>query len=646
MIVSMKFLTVTGPRDDIDRVTDQYLSKYEIQLENALSELKDVQKLRPFISTNPYKEPYNRLLNYEKFMDLDSDDSIKEDLDFETILKLLDTADKKYQEIEAQNNRLTEKLQELTERAEKIYPFRSLEYNINAILDFKFIKFSFGKLPLNQYEKFVKFMYDELDVMFVKCMEQDGFVWGVYFTPKTKAPMMEAIFSSLHFEKTFIPHEYDGTPYEALEYLQTQISEIKKHSQRLNEEFSSSLNSMKAELSQAKRQLARLSNNFDIRKLAAITSHEHTNRDYFILCGWIASEDADKLDKEMECEPDVYCYVEDPMTSENTISMPPTRLKNPGILKPFEMYIRMYGLPAYNELDPTLFVALTYSFIFGAMFGDVGQGLCLAIGGFLLYHFKKMNLAAIISCAGVFSTFFGFMYGSIFGFENIIEAKWLHPAVQMTTLPFIGKMNTVFVVAIAFGMFLILLSMVLQIINAIKQKNIEGIFFDTNGISGFVFYASLVLVIFLFMSGRKLPAGIVLAIMFGIPLLLVALKEPLTALVEKKSKLIEGGKGMFVVQTFFEMFEVLLSYFSNTLSFVRVGAFAISHAAMMEVVLMLAGAESGSPNLLVVVLGNIFVCGMEGLIVGIQVLRLEYYEMFSRFYKGSGREFVPYKVSK
>ncbi len=646
MIVSMKFLTVTGPRDDIDRVTDQYLSKYEIQLENALSELKDVQKLRPFISTNPYKEPYNRLLNYEKFMDLDSDDSIKEDLDFETILKLLDTADKKYQEIEAQNNRLTEKLQELTERAEKIYPFRSLEYNINAILDFKFIKFSFGKLPLNQYEKFVKFMYDELDVMFVKCMEQDGFVWGVYFTPKTKAPMMEAIFSSLHFEKTFIPHEYDGTPYEALEYLQTQISEIKKHSQRLNEEFSSSLNSMKSELSQAKRQLARLSNNFDIRKLAAITSHEHTNRDYFILCGWIASEDADKLDKEMECEPDVYCYVEDPMTSENTTSMPPTRLKNPGILKPFEMYIRMYGLPAYNELDPTLFVALTYSFIFGAMFGDVGQGLCLAIGGFLLYHFKKMNLAAIISCAGVFSTFFGFMYGSIFGFENIIEAKWLHPAVQMTTLPFIGKMNTVFVVAIAFGMFLILLSMVLQIINAIKQKNIEGIFFDTNGIAGFVFYASLVLVIFLFMSGRKLPAGIVLAIMFGIPLLLVALKEPLTALVEKKSKLIEGGKGMFVVQTFFEMFEVLLSYFSNTLSFVRVGAFAISHAAMMEVVLMLAGAESGSPNLLVVVLGNIFVCGMEGLIVGIQVLRLEYYEMFSRFYKGSGREFVPYKVSK
>lgn len=92
---------------------------------------------------------------------------------------------------------------------------------------------------------------------------------------------------------------------------------------------------------------------------------------------------------------------------------------------------------------------------------------------------------------------------------------------------------------------------------------------------------------------------------------------------------------MFFVQSFFELFEVLLSYLSNTLSFLRIGAFAVSHAAMMEVVLMLAGAtEGGSPNWIVVVLGNIFVCAMEGLIVGIQVLRLEYYEIFSRFYTG------------
>lgn len=101
---------------------------------------------------------------------------------------------------------------------------------------------------------------------------------------------------------------------------------------------------------------------------------------------------------------------------------------------------------------------------------------------------------------------------------------------------------------------------------------------------------------------------------------------------------------MYITQTFFELFELLLSYFSNTLSFVRVGAFAVSHAAMMEVVLMLAGADDGNANILVLILGNIFVCGMEGLIVGIQVLRLEFYEMFSRFYRGTGHAFKPFRA--
>ena len=148
------------------------------------------------------------------------------------------------------------------------------------------------------------------------------------------------------------------------------------------------------------------------------------------------------------------------------------------------------------------------------------------------------------------------------------------------------------------------------------------------------------------MSGRPPPAGIVLAVMFGVPLLLILFKEPLTNRLKKKKEKIKEGKVMFFVEGFFELFEMLLSYFSNTLSFVRIGAFAVSHAAMMEVVLMLAGVESGNTNWVVVVLGNLFVCLMEGLVVGIQVLRLEYYEMFSRFYKGSGRKFEPYNKNR
>lgn len=217
----------------------------------------------------------------------------------------------------------------------------------------------------------------------------------------------------------------------------------------------------------------------------------------------------------------------------------------------------------------------------------------------------------------------------------------------MTTLPFIGRLNTAFAVAVAFGMFLILTSMILHIVNAVKAKDTENTWFDANGLAGFVFYAAVTAVLFLFMTGNPLPAGAVLTVMFVIPLVLVAMKEPLTRLVEHKKEALPAGKAMFFAQTFFEMFEALLSYFSNTLSFIRIGAFAVSHAAMMQVVLMLAGAENGgSPNWLIVILGNLFVSGMEGLIVGIQVLRLEYYEMFSRFYKGNGREFQPFARKK
>ena len=125
-------------------------------------------------------------------------------------------------------------------------------------------------------------------------------------------------------------------------------------------------------------------------------------------------------------------------------------------------------------------------------------------------------------------------------------------------------------------MFLILITMIFHIINAVRMKDVEGIWFDQNAVAGLVFYGSLVAVIFLFMTGHTLPAGAVLGVMFGIPLVIIMLKEPLARMVKKESPVIEGSKGMYFVQSFFELFEVMLSYLSNTLSFVRIGAFAVS----------------------------------------------------------------------
>lgn len=305
----------------------------------------------------------------------------------------------------------------------------------------------------------------------------------------------------------------------------------------------------------------------------------------------------------------------------------------------------MYGLPAHDEMDPTIFVALTYTFIFGAMFGDAGQGMCLFLGGGILYLRKKWNLAGIISIAGIFSTFFGVMYGSFFGFEGtILKPVWLSPMEAMTDLPFVGQLNTVFVVAVAFGMILILLAMVFQMINAKKRGDTENMLFGPNGAAGFVFYGFLVVTIVLYMTGHKTPGNVMMAVFLGIPILMFVFKKPLGQMVKGRKPEAQEEIGMFLIQGFFELFETLLSFFSNTISFVRVGAFAVSHAAMMEVVLMLSGVTDGvgNPNWLIMILGNIVVCGLEGLVVGIQVLRLEYYEMFSRFYNGSGREFHPF----
>lgn len=637
MIEKMKFLSLTGPKADIDRVANKYLSKYEIHLENALSELKDMPNLTPYLQVNPYKELLNKVSDF--CSQLPDQNVEPESIDLMEAINLIDQLDQNLTQLNQKRKELAEKKDKVKESMKTIRPFRQLQYDLSEVLEFRYIRYRFGRIPKEYYGKFDTFVYGNYDTIFYQCQMDEEYVWGVYFVPATEADKIDAVYTSMHFEKIDIPDEYKGTPDEAYEQLKDSLSSLEDQIRQCDMQITDILERDSAAILGANDLLNALSANFDVRKLAACTKTELDT--FYILCGWIPERVLPAFLKEINEDTLVYCLVENETGKRKT--QPPTKLKNPKIFKPFEMFVRMYGLPAYNEIDPTIFVALTYSFIFGAMFGDVGQGLCLAIGGFLLYHFKKMNLAAIIGTAGIFSTIFGLLYGSFFGFEDVLPALWLKPTLAMMDVPLIGRLNSVFVVAIGFGMLLILTTMVMHIINGIRAKEIENVWFDTNAMAGLVFYGSAFTCLVLLMMGKTFPAAAVLIVMFGLPLLLILLKEPLTRIIEKKTPALEGGKGMFFVQGFFELFEVLLSYLSNTLSFIRVGAFALSHASMMEVVLMLAGMDSGSPNWIVVVLGNLFVMGMEGLIVGIQVLRLEYYEMFSRFYKGTGRDFVPFQ---
>ncbi|MCD8153953.1 MAG: ATPase [Clostridiales bacterium] len=642
MIEKMEFLSITGPKDDLDRVVNTYLSRYEIHLENALSQLTAVENLSPFLEINPYKEALTTVNGF--YEELGSPDTaVTPESHIERALSTV-------KELQAESERLTEsrtsleeKCRSLSDALRTVCPFRNMDFDISSILKFKYIHYRFGRIEKQYYENFKKYIYDDADTIFIKGDSDDQYVWGIYFVPEHAVTQVDAAFTSMHFQRFYMPDIYRGTAREANDQLENELAQAQKELADVQEKMQLLVKRNQEDILAARATILQYSRNFDVRKAAACT-HSGNRDNFYILCGWMTEKDAKAFQQDIQNDGSIFCMIETE-NSRNSDLQPPTKLKSPRLFKPFEMYVKMYGLPSYGEMDPTWFVALTYSFIFGAMFGDAGQGLVLFIGGFLLYKFKHMDLAGIISCAGIFSTFFGLMFGSFFGFEDILPALWLRPMDSMMTVPFIGKLNTVFIIAIGFGMCLILLCMVFNIINSVRAGDIQETWFDTNAVAGLVFYGSIFLVLILFVSGHTLPAGGILTIMFGVPLLLMLFKEPISRKLEKKSRLIEGGWGMFFVQGFFELFEVLLSYFSNTLSFVRIGAFAVSHAAMMQVVLMLAGAESGNTNWVVIVLGNLIVMGMEGLIVGIQVLRLEYYEMFSRFYHGRGRAFEPFPAA-
>lgn len=631
MIEKMRFLSITGPKDDFDRVVNKYLSKYEIHLENALTELSTSYNLKPFVENNPYKELINKSEDLVKKLDQPKlpEEQLMSAID---ATKVINSAYAMLTDLNSIKNELKKQRQECNDLLIQIEHFRQLDYNIHQIINFKFIKYRFGKVPHEFYTRLSKYVYDNLNTVFYECERDKDYVWGIYFVPASDAVKIDAIYASLHFERIKLPDAYYGTPEESYQSIMGKIADINKELDEVYSQIKERLNDISEQLVLAHHTVTVLSQNFDVRKLAACTREQGKSDVFYIICGWISLKDSKELLKEASKDPLVYCVCDD--SQAETDVKPPTKLKNPRLFKPFEMFIRMYGLPAYNEFDPTSFVAITYSFIFGIMFGDVGQGLCLFIGGTLLYLMKKMNIAAIIALAGVFSTVFGFLYGSIFGFETVLKPLWLSPRENVMTM---------LITSVGFGVFLILLSMIISIINGIKAKDWGKVLFDTNGVAGLLFYGALISSVALIFTGHKLPGALILAIFFGVPLLLMFFREPLTHWIEKKSHIFPEHKAMFILESFFELFEVLLSYLTNTISFLRVGAFALSHAGMMAVVMLLAGAEHGTPNIIVLVLGNVFVSLLEGLIVGIQVLRLEYYEMFSRFYKGNGKEFKPYK---
>ena len=641
MIEKMAYVSVTGPRSEFDRIIDEHLGRYEMQLENSILNDSSSGALTPFTEENPYKEPLEKAAALCSTLEnpAPKEKTAAKPVSGKEAVDLITQLGAALKNLDEEISLCSAQIEEAEGKLAEVAPFTGLNYDLGEIFSFKHISYRFGRIPKDEYRDYKENVTSRSTSYFMECQSDEKYLWGVYFAPETDINKTDAAFAAFHFERIHISHEYTGTPREAANELSGRIEELNRKLAAAQEKRTNLLSEKRDMLFAAREKLEDINANFDARSYAALAG----DGTLFILSGWMTLKDSQKLADELHSsEPEVDIFVnKKPLDSGLN---PPTRIKNRGPLKPFEMYTKMYGLPAYGEFDPTWLVGLTYSFIFGAMFGDLGQGLVLMIGGALLYFLKpsKPKLAGIIACAGFFSAIFGVLFGSFFGFEDIIPALWLKPKEAMVTLNFIGKINTVFALAVAFGLIFTVILMLFNVYNGFKQKDFSNCLFGSNGIAGIVFYGFLVVVVFLYFTDHALPATIIIILMVVIPLIVIGLNEPLVNLMNKK-KPIEGGIGMFCLETFFDLFEICLSYFSNTLSFVRIGAFAVSHAAMMEVVLQLTGySDGGSGSILGLILGNVIVIGFEGLIVGIQVLRLEYYEIFSKFYKGTGREFKPF----
>lgn len=310
----------------------------------------------------------------------------------------------------------------------------------------------------------------------------------------------------------------------------------------------------------------------------------------------------------------------DPAAEE--ASRVPSLTRHPRWLKPFAMLVRNYGVPRYGEIDPTLLFALSYVLMFGVMFGDVGHGAVIVAAGWWV---PRLRIARpFLVAAGLSSMLFGWLYGSVFGFEEIFHPLWIAPLTDPTRM---------LLAALYWGIGFIALTTLLTIANRLGEHRLREALLAPKGVAGLLFYAGM-----LYAGQRLFQTGSVGAL--GAALLLA----PLAAVVYHLWHEQRGPVSEKLLVVAVEAFETALNYVANTLSFLRVAAFSLNHVALAIAVFALAHMMGTVGHWVAVVLGNVFILILEGAIVAIQVLRLEYYEGFSRFYQGTGSPYRPLRL--
>ena len=440
-----------------------------------------------------------------------------------------------------------------------------------------------------------------------------------------------------------VPADAAGAAHQAEEAAKARLSDARARLAELEERFEGRRRALAEPLARARAAIE--------RDLLLVEARGFASRSESVvfLAGWVPAERVTSLRAAVQAVTSGRCHVrvDEPLSLDSVRSGAepvPILFRNPALVRPFERLTGAYGAPRWREIDPTPIVAVAFWIMFGLMFGDVGHGAVLAgVGLWIFRHrVRYRDYGVILMECGIASMAFGFAYGSVFGFEDLLPALWFRPIDDVPRLLKIGA---------GAGLVMLSLSFALAVANAALRRDWGAALLGSHGMVGaFVYWTAAALVL------RWLATG-----EFGVDvaMLTAVLSAPLGLLWAHGviSRLRAGGDAASrspvaaLLGGSIELLDFAVRGVANTVSFVRLAAFAVSHAGLLLAVFALAetlaasGARLGTLwGAVVLVIGNVVVIALEGLIVSIQTVRLVYYEFFTRFHEGSGLPYRPLRL--